>query len=241
MRSSPHAMDQTAFKIIAHRGASADALGNSAEAFELAIAQKADLIETDVRLTADGVLVLEHDREIGGLEVQYSTLAALREVKPHLLTVAGALREFGHLIPFCFECKAANLEHALIYLVKDLLPEAIWQQTEFTSFNFMSAVTCQKLLGTLGDANQVGWLTRQWDEEATKFTREAGLAQLCPPAAAVLARPELVRTAKDAGLNVRVWLVTEPEMVPDLADAGVYGGTVNFPGKVAALLSSRGG
>ena len=241
MRFSPHAMDQTAFKIIAHRGASADAPGNSAEAFELAIAQKADLIETDVRLTADGVLVLEHDRQVEGLEVQYSTLAALREVKPHLLTVAGALREFGHRIPFCFECKAANLEHALLYLVKDFVPSSLWQQTEFTSFNFMSAATCQRLLNSLGDTNQVGWLTRQWNEEAIASTREMGLAQLCLPAAAVLARPELVRTAKDAGLNVRVWLVAEPEMVPDLADAGVYGGTVNFPGKVAALLGSRGG
>lgn len=234
-------MDKTAFKIIAHRGASADAPDNSAEAFELAVAQKADLIETDVRLTADGVLVLEHDREVEGLEVQYSTLAALREVKPHLLTVAGALREFGHRVPFCFECKAANLEHALLYLVKDLVPESMWSQAEFTSFNVMSAATCQRLLHLLGDTNQVGWLTRQWDEEAIEFTREMGLAQLCPPAAAVLARPELVQTAKDAGLTVRVWLVTEPEMVPDLADAGVYGGTVNFPGEVAALLGSRGG
>ena len=234
-------MNRTAFKIIAHRGASADAPDSSAEAFELAIAQKADLIETDVRLTADGVLVLEHDREVEDLEVQYSTLAALREVKPHLLTVAGALREFGGRIPFCFECKAANLEHALLYLVKDLVPASLWRRTEFTSFSFMSAVTCQRLLNSLGDTNQVGWLTRQWDEEAIGFAREAGLAQLCPPAAAVLARPELVRTAKEAGLNVRVWLVTETEMVPDLADAGVYGGTVNFPGKVATLLGSRDG
>ena len=113
--------------------------------------QKADLIETDVRITADGVLVLEHDGEIDGLEVQYSTLAKLREAKPHLLTVAGALKQFGARIPFCFESKAANLEHALVYLLKDLLPPPMWQQTEFTSFNFMSAVSLyQKLLEEFG-------------------------------------------------------------------------------------------
>jgi len=227
------------FKIIAHRGASADAPDNSAEAFELALEQQADLIETDVRVTADGVLVLEHDREIGGLEVQYSTLAKLREVKPHLLTVAGALREFGERLPFCFECKAANIEHALIYLARDLLFKPMWQQTEFTSFNFMSALSCQRLLTAFGDSNQVGWLTRQWDEDTLHLTKEAGLSQICPPAQTVLDEPELVARSREAGLNVRVWLVTVPEIVPDLADAGVYGGTVNFPGAARRALGSR--
>ena len=227
------------FKVVAHRGASADASDNSAEAFELAIQQDADLIETDVRVTADGVLVLEHDREIEGAEVRYSTFALLREIKPHLLSVAGALRTFGARIPFCFECKAANLEHALIYLVKDSLSEAMWQQTEFTSFNFMSAVTCQRLLDSLGDANQVGWLTRQWDEDALHLVKEAGLEQICPPAQAVLDNLRLVEKAKEIGLSVRVWLVTEPEMVFKLAEAGVYGGTVNFPRKAREVLGSR--
>ena len=227
------------FKIIAHRGASADAPDNSFEAFELAIEQKADLIETDVRVTADGVLVLEHDGEVDGLEVRYSTLAKLREAKPHLLTVAGALNRFGARIPFCFEFKAADVEHALVYLVKDVVPENLWQQTEFTSFNFASAVTCRRLLHTLRDENQVGWLTRRWDEEAFRFVKEAGLTQLCPPAEAVLAQPELVERAHEVGLNVRVWLVTEPEMVPALAEAGVYGGTVNFPGAARAALGSQ--
>ena len=226
------------FKIIAHRGASDDAPDNSAEAFELAIEQGADLIETDVRVTADGVLVLEHDGEVGGLEVRYSTLAELREVKPNLLTVAGALKRFGERIPFCFEFKAADVEHALIYLVRDFAPESLWRRTEFTSFNFSSAATCRRLLRTLQDENQVGWLTRQWDEEAIRFVKEAGLTQLCPPASAVLERPELVEGTREAGLNVRVWLVTHPEMVPALAEAGVYGGTVNFPGAARSALGS---
>ncbi len=47
--------------IIAHRGASADAPENTLAAFALAWEQGADAIETDLRLTADGVIVAHHD------------------------------------------------------------------------------------------------------------------------------------------------------------------------------------
>jgi glycerophosphoryl diester phosphodiesterase len=47
--------------ITAHRGASAIAPENSLEAFEKAIGLGADMVEFDVRRTADGVLVVVHD------------------------------------------------------------------------------------------------------------------------------------------------------------------------------------
>ena len=47
--------------IAAHRGASAIAPENTLEAFEAAIAVGADMVEFDVRSTADGVLVVTHD------------------------------------------------------------------------------------------------------------------------------------------------------------------------------------
>ncbi|MGZ9222976.1 MAG: glycerophosphodiester phosphodiesterase [Anaerolineales bacterium] len=47
--------------IFAHRGASAQAPENTLSAFELAVAQKADGIELDVKLSADGQVVVIHD------------------------------------------------------------------------------------------------------------------------------------------------------------------------------------
>ena len=47
--------------IFAHRGASAHAPENTLAAFELALAQKADAIELDVKLSADGHVVAIHD------------------------------------------------------------------------------------------------------------------------------------------------------------------------------------
>ncbi len=49
--------------LIAHRGASFECAENTLAAFELAWRQGADGIETDVRLTADGVIVCIHDED----------------------------------------------------------------------------------------------------------------------------------------------------------------------------------
>ncbi len=227
------------FKLFAHRGASADAADNSFEAFELAIEQGSDFIETDVRQTADGVLILEHDPSIEGLEVPYHTFAKLKEKKPHLLTVAETIKAFGERIPFCFEFKQAGLEHSLIYLLKDLLPEDMWRATEFSSFNIASAVAASKLLKALGQTNQVGFLTRQWDADSISLCKDLGLNQICPRAQSVLDQPEFLELAKNAGLKVRVWLIETPELTKALNELMVYGGTVNFPRAAKATLLAK--
>lgn len=53
--------------LIAHRGASAEHVENTLPAFEAALALGADVIESDVHLTRDGVPVLAHDED--GLRV----------------------------------------------------------------------------------------------------------------------------------------------------------------------------
>jgi len=50
--------------IFAHRGASAHAPENTLAAFELALARSADAIELDVKLSADGRVVVIHDQTV---------------------------------------------------------------------------------------------------------------------------------------------------------------------------------
>ena len=50
--------------MIAHRGASAEAAEHTYRAYDLALAQGADALELDVRPTADGDLVVLHDRTL---------------------------------------------------------------------------------------------------------------------------------------------------------------------------------
>ena len=69
--------------IFAHRGASAHAPENTLAAFELALAQQTDAIELDVKLSADGHVIVIHDSSVarttnGHGKVQNMTLAELK-------------------------------------------------------------------------------------------------------------------------------------------------------------------
>jgi glycerophosphoryl diester phosphodiesterase len=71
--------------IFAHRGASAHAPENTLAAFELAVVQKADAIELDAKLCADGQIVVFHDQTVdrttnGTGKVLDLTLPALKEM-----------------------------------------------------------------------------------------------------------------------------------------------------------------
>src|SRR6266404_4520820 len=69
--------------VVAHRGASAERPEHTLAAYELALAEGADGVECDVRLTRDGHLVCVHDRRVdrtsnGTGLVSEMTLAQLR-------------------------------------------------------------------------------------------------------------------------------------------------------------------
>lgn len=70
-----------------HRGEMTHHPENTMEAFKAAVGYGADMIETDVRLTADGIPVLRHDMVIPGIgRVCDHSLDALRKAKPDLPT-----------------------------------------------------------------------------------------------------------------------------------------------------------
>ncbi len=73
--------------VVAHRGASARHRDSSAEAFEQAIADGANAVETDVRRSKDGVFLCHHDetpKHTAGLDVALSeiTYEQLRHLAP---------------------------------------------------------------------------------------------------------------------------------------------------------------
>lgn len=81
---------------IAHRGGALLAAENTAGAFEQARAVGAEMIETDVRLSADGALVCLHDADLQRIAgdprlVAEIELADLRAILPGLLTLDEAV------------------------------------------------------------------------------------------------------------------------------------------------------
>ena len=64
-------------EVVAHRGASDEEPEHSLAAYLLAVKQGADAIECDVRLTADGTLVLVHDRRINRTSTGRGTVSSM--------------------------------------------------------------------------------------------------------------------------------------------------------------------
>lgn len=103
--------------VIAHRGASRRALENSLEAFSLSLSDRADAIELDVRLSADGEPVVVHDDHTGrtareNVSVAGCSASRLRRVRlkngepiPFLADVLDVIRG---AVPLQIEVKAAG-------------------------------------------------------------------------------------------------------------------------------------
>src|SRR5829696_1787768 len=120
--------------MLAHRGASAYAPENTVAAFDRAIALRTDGIETDVRASSDGVLVLLHDERVDRTtdgegrvhELSFEALARLDAGAPFSPRFAGEriptaeafLERYGGRLPICLEVKQVGVEAELVELVR---------------------------------------------------------------------------------------------------------------------------
>lgn len=92
---------------IAHRGASAYAQENSAESFQKAAEMGADIVEIDLRLTADGLPVICHDESLTRLydipgNIADLTLDQIRAATP---TGRAPILTFGEVAAACADLK----------------------------------------------------------------------------------------------------------------------------------------
>lgn len=113
--------------IIAHRGSAGSDVENTREAFRRAIAEGADMIELDVRLSADGIPLVFHDatlERLAGLPVHIAEARAedLERVRlrggrviPRLERV---LEEFAPTIRFDLELKDEAAVTAVVAMIR---------------------------------------------------------------------------------------------------------------------------
>ena len=107
-------------KLLSHRGLTLTARENTAAAFAAAVAAGVDGIETDVRRTQDGALVLYHDRHLpDGRAVADLALADIRHEHPELqvLRVEEALARWPTLF-WNLEVKVAAAVEPLCALLR---------------------------------------------------------------------------------------------------------------------------
>jgi glycerophosphoryl diester phosphodiesterase len=233
--------------IIAHRGASHDAPENSMAAFRLALAQGADMIELDVRASADHRLVVVHDPTTAHWEQPARRVADL---------ALPALRVFdlgdGERIPLLddvcawaaatqvrlnIELKVAGFEAATIALVRHYnLVERVVVSSFLT--HVLVALHAQApdiARGVLTDVEVgVGENALEHGSPLPLLRRLA--AHAWHPASAQLHHAAQVQAVRAAGYRVYVWTVDDVERARRLLAWGVDGIITNQPAQLRAAV-----
>ncbi|MDJ0953518.1 MAG: glycerophosphodiester phosphodiesterase [Acidimicrobiia bacterium] len=230
--------------VLGHRGASAHAGDNTIEAFELALAHGADGVEIDARFTADQVVVLHHDPDVGEMgPLIHHDFAAVRSTHPEIPTLDEALAVLGDLI-VNVEIKNSPMEpdHDPGHGVADAVARwvnrhDIHERVVVTSFN-------PDTVAAIRNADPVivtGQLVNPGVElpEVIEWVSAAGHGWIAPYVADVVPNAiEVTAAAHGIGLRVAVWTVDDPADIHTLGGAGVDAIIANDPR--AALEVLRG-
>jgi glycerophosphoryl diester phosphodiesterase len=238
--------------IIAHRGASHDAPGNTLAAFRLAWQQGADGVEGDYYLTADGRVVCIHDVDTQRVAGEKLIVAETSFEQLRKLDVGAwkGLRWRGEKIPSMEEVlatvpsgKKAILElkvgpeivepMAKILAASGLQPE----QIVIISFHPETIAACEQRLPQL----RTHWLTGYekqedgtWKPTARQVT--ATLQRIRADGLGSKAVPEylngtfLEQLRLDGLKEYHVWTVDDPEVAREYQRLGAWGITTNRPG-----------
>jgi glycerophosphoryl diester phosphodiesterase len=233
--------------VIAHRGASAHRPENTMPAFELAIEQHADMIETDLHRTRDGAVVVTHDEELAGLggrgEIADATLAAVRALDAgggaRVPTLDELLDACGARIPFNLELKKgtrAEYDGLEAIAIEAVRSRGIAGRTLFSSF--YDPVLAR--LRALAPEARIGLLiSRKYPVDVVARARALGAEAIHPER--LLVDAALVDAAHDAGLAVYVFTVDDAAEMRRLLDLGVDGLFTNHPDRMRALVDGAGG
>jgi glycerophosphoryl diester phosphodiesterase len=221
---------------IAHRGASGYAPENTRAAFDLAVELRATAIETDVRVTTDGALVLFHDATVDRTSdatgpVDDFSLAELRALDlggwfgpafrgERIVTLDELLAEYASRIPIVLEIKDPRATAAMVDLV---LARGLLERVQVTSFLWYPLLEARALAPTL----TIGFLTPTFESDLVERIRRRGFGQVCPRVDRLTAAR--VAHAHERGLAVRAWGIGHRFEVERLIETGADGATVNWP------------
>jgi glycerophosphoryl diester phosphodiesterase len=255
---------------IAHRGCAGEAPENTLLAFERALSQGADVLESDIHLSRDGIPVLIHDASVdrvtqaSGSVADFSAEALGRlDAGYHFSPDGGRThpyRDRGIRIPsveeaflrfpearFNLELKApgARLIEAMLELVAKYRREAI---TLLTAGDDGIMANLRDRLGRLAKPVALGASERDIREfvqcaAAGTEPSPGPMALQVPPdfAGQPIVTEALIEFAHAREIQVHVWTINDPAEMHRLLDFGADGIITDYPGRLAAVIDDRRG
>ena len=219
-------------------------------AFERAVEDSADMIETDLHLSRDGVVVIHHDAKLERLgdsgeirERMASELSALNAapgsaVVEKMPTLLDILDRFGERMQFNLELKVASDDAAYEGLEEIVLAavEARGLMKRMLFSSFYDSVL--ERLRARSPSARVALLVSPRAPIGV-FERAASLSAEAINPDVRLVTAELVAEAHEKGLCVYPYTANESREMKRLLDCGVDGIITNHPAELHALLRER--
>lgn len=205
-------------KIVAHRGASAEAAENTLEAFQRAIEVGADMIEFDVRRDLSGALRISHD-PILDLGIPLPTLEETLRLTQGRIQLDVELKE-----P---DCERDAIELLLRYFALD----------EFCITSFLAPALHQTR--AIHPGIRTGLI---FGGKLERAAWNSGVRAVCesPDCDILVAHYRLVDKAEEIGKPLFVWTVDDPALTRKLFDRPLVEAIVtNNPRQALALRSTH--
>lgn len=200
--------------LLGHRGARSHRSipENSLASFDLALQHGCDGLEFDLRLSADGRVVICHDPIFAGLEIATATVDQL----PQMPLLDDVLTRYGSRAFLNIELKVPGLENLLTATLRchDLFSD-LSGGCVVSSFLPQVLVTLRQLAPAL----LLGFLC---DTQASLNTWREWPVQYVIPHHSLLSR-ELIAEFHVAGLQCITWTVNAPDQMRSFASWGVDG------------------
>lgn len=241
-------------RVIAHRGNSSVAPQNTLAAFEAAWRAGAGSIEIDVRLTADGDVVVIHDDTVDATtsgsgavaELDRSAIRALDAGSWFSPAFAGQrVPTFAETVEFLERRPGIDL---LLELKGSWTAEQAARVTDpLRSAGLADRVVAQSFwpetVAALRDADPGlcrGLLVATLDDDVLSRCAALDAAWCNPLGTLLLEDPDLVRRLHDGGREVAVWTLDEPAHWAAAVDLGVDAIITDRPDRLAGWLAARG-
>lgn len=220
--------------VYGHRGASAAAPENTLEAFELARSQGADGVELDVRRSADGVLVLNHDAVLPDGRVIRAT--AHDELPPAMPTLAAAL---DVCVGMLVNVEIKNIPYEVDFdpdlVIADDVAALLARRDDDVLVSSFHLATIDRVRA-LDPTVPTALLTMVDPMPVDSLARVVAHGHVAINPWDPTVDDALVAAAHDAGLSVNVWTVDDPERIVVLAGYGVDGIVTNVPDLAGRVL-----
>lgn len=216
-------------KIIGHRGAKGLAPENTLVSFHKALEHAVDEIELDVRVSSDGVAVVQHNPQLhdpagNHLAVADHTYQELVAHKPDLVTFEVAMRAINKAVPVLIEVKPHVATKPVVAVIKTLLADG------WTTQDMLVGSFSQPILRDIKAALPLLPLVviERWSGvRATFRARELGTKRLNMQQRWLWSG--FIRSMAKSGYQLAPYTLNDPAKTRRWAKYGIYAVITDFP------------